>query len=524
MLSLHVLLLSALPLSWATPPLPPPHITLTVSPSHTYQTISGFGFCEAFQRAHALSNLPEPFQTDVLNLLFNRTTGAGFSILRIGLGSSPDSRGDHMNSPQPRADSPFSWDGIDSGQVWVARQAAARYGVQTFMADAWSAPGYMKTNGRDDQGGWLCGVRGEGQATTNTTCAGVSWVQAYAEYLAKYVKAWRDAGIPIGSVGFLNEPNLIKGYATMQSNGYQAADVAFALTVALQGLGLAAEEVGISCCEGQGWSYARDLLAELQDAGGEGTLSIYTTHTYKGTPPTPDKPLNTTLPVWVTEISPIMDRLGLTQTWYHNHSENEGLLTAINIHEALTTGNVSAYIYWIGVGQSRAEAPFIWTPSLQNRTQGNMWGPYDNQTAIEVPPGTIPYTIGSTYWAPAHFSRFIRPGAKRIGIEATKTSSGNGNGNATAAILASAYRNVGDDGSIVVQIINNGDGQATIFVPTSSLSVSGKASSVCLLETWVTDGNKRFEKVGYVRTLETNRTADLIVGARSLTTLVFVCS
>lgn len=182
------------------------HVPLIVSTSTTYQTIEGFGFCQAFQRANALISLPEPHRTAVLDLLFNTTAGgAGFSILRIGLGSSPDSRGDHMISPQPKVDSEFKWDGVDSGQVWVAQQAQ-RYGVQMFIADAWSAPGYMKTNGRDDQGGWLCGVSGEGQGGL---CGGVSWIKPYAEYLAKYVKAWVGAGIPIHSVGFLNEPNLM---------------------------------------------------------------------------------------------------------------------------------------------------------------------------------------------------------------------------------------------------------------------------------------------------------------------------
>src|SRR4051794_27885307 len=131
----------------------------------------------------------------------------------------------------------------------------------------------------------------------------------------------------------------------MQSDGYQAADVVPAMAAALRRHELA--HVGLSCCEGQGWSMQRHLLEEMQDAGAEGALSLVSTHTYKGNPPKPDGPFNTTLPVWVTEISPIMDRLGMTQTWYRNHSENEGLLHAINIHDALATGNVSAYIYWI---------------------------------------------------------------------------------------------------------------------------------------------------------------------------------
>lgn len=110
-----------------------------------------------------------------------------------------------MNSPQPLESSPFAWDGKESGQLWVAKEAM-RYGVEMFIADAWSAPGYMKSNGRDDMGGWLCGVRGEGKGEG---CKGKSWVGEYAEYLARYVKAWRGEGVPVRYLGFLNEPNLM---------------------------------------------------------------------------------------------------------------------------------------------------------------------------------------------------------------------------------------------------------------------------------------------------------------------------
>jgi O-glycosyl hydrolase len=195
-------------------------VTLTPVPSISYQAISGFGICEAFQRAYTLTNLSSQMQSQVMSMLFSPTTGAGLSILRIGLGSSPNSTLDHMNSIEPvgpvtpSSMPTYVWDGIDSGQVWVATQARDVFGLKTFYADAWSAPGYMKTNGRDDLGGWLCGVRGEGSAAiangTVSLCQGQNWIEAYATYLVRYVRFYREnAGIPIGYLGFLNEPNLV---------------------------------------------------------------------------------------------------------------------------------------------------------------------------------------------------------------------------------------------------------------------------------------------------------------------------
>lgn len=182
--------------------------TITIDTSKTYQTIDGFGFSEAFQRANLIVNLPAARQASILDLLFNTTTGAGFSILRTGVGSSPDSSSDHMNSILPKnpggpdkvtiGGSAYTWDGKDSGQVFVAKKAKD-YGVTTFYANAWSAPGYMKTNNNENNGGYLCGVSGE-------TCASGDWKKAYADYLISYINFYAQEGINFTHVGFLNEP------------------------------------------------------------------------------------------------------------------------------------------------------------------------------------------------------------------------------------------------------------------------------------------------------------------------------
>lgn len=65
-----------------------------------------------------------------------------------------------------------------------------KYGVKTFYGDAWSAPGFMKTNGKDTNGGQLCGVSG-------ATCSSGDWKQAYANYLVKYIQLYQVRIPPI---------------------------------------------------------------------------------------------------------------------------------------------------------------------------------------------------------------------------------------------------------------------------------------------------------------------------------------
>lgn len=159
--------------------------TITVDSAKTYQTMDGFGMSEAFQRAVQMSKLPETEQRRALDLLFSTTNGAGLTILRNGIGSSPDMSSDHMVSIAPKSPGTpskpltFAWDGSDNKQLWVSQEAVHTYGVKTIYADAWSAPGYMKTNGNDANGGSLCGVSG-------ASCSSGDWKQAYADYLVRW--------------------------------------------------------------------------------------------------------------------------------------------------------------------------------------------------------------------------------------------------------------------------------------------------------------------------------------------------
>jgi hypothetical protein len=106
---------------------------IAVNVAQKYQTIDGFGFSEAFQRANGIVNLPEPKRSEVIDLLYNTTSGAGLTILRIGIGSSPNSTNDWMNTILPTGPSSpsgtpnYVWDGKDSGQLWVAQQGVSSF-------------------------------------------------------------------------------------------------------------------------------------------------------------------------------------------------------------------------------------------------------------------------------------------------------------------------------------------------------------------------------------------------------------
>lgn len=174
---------------------------ITVNLGTTYQSIDGFGISQAFGRAKEFQDLGDTaVRRQGLDFLFNTTTGAGLSIIRNRIGSGGAGDSILPTSPGSPSGTPaYTWNNDDSGQVWLSKEAMG-YGIKTIYADAWSAPGFMKTNGDQSNGGYLCG-------TTGHSCSSGDWRQAYANFLVKYVQYYKDEGIPITHLGFLNEPD-----------------------------------------------------------------------------------------------------------------------------------------------------------------------------------------------------------------------------------------------------------------------------------------------------------------------------
>ncbi|OTA89630.1 glycoside hydrolase family 30 protein [Hypoxylon sp. CO27-5] len=421
--------------------------TITVDLSKTYQTIDGFGCSFAFQRANLITNMSDKTkQRALLDLLFNTTSGAGLSIIRNGIGSSPDSSSDHMNTfaPKdpggPKATPQYQWDGKDSGQLWLTQEAYNTYGVRQIYGDAWSAPGYMKTNNNENNGGTLCGV-------TGTNCRSGDWRQAYADYLVQYFSP---------------------SYASMNSNGAQAADFIKVLYAALETANLTSQ-VGISCCESEGWGNQVNMVNAIKSAGAENLLATVTSHTYTGGP---NGPMNTRVPVWLSEQCDLQGQW--TTAWYQGGGAGEGLTWANNIYNALVNSNISGYLYWEGV----------------------QWpSPNTNEKMIRVDQQSpYNYEVSKRVWAFANWSRFVRPGAIRI-------SSSGGTG-----VKSAAFKNI--DGSIAVVVISTGGSASNISIKLNGANATEATG-------WVTDNTHNCEKINVT---VSSGSVSGSVAARSITT------
>ena len=389
-------LLTAAATTAAALPEPAAATSATINGSTTYQPIDGFGFSEHFGRAAIMNGsqgLPAAKQREILDLLLNRTTGAGLSILRLGI----DSGIQPTDPGGPNATPKYTWDGVDKGQVWLAKQAKA-YGVNRFYADAWTAPGYMKTNGTDANGGTLCGLSG-------ATCASGDWRKAYANFLVQYARFYGQEGIGVTDLGFTNEPDWTATYDSMRLTPAQAVEFT-------KVFGPIARRAGyrVTCCDSFGWDQEKAYSSAIEaDATARGLVTTHTGHTYASKV---DGPLPTHKRSWMSEWSP--DGTTWNENW-DDGSGYDGFTVASAIHDALTKGNTSGYVYWYGASTGA--------------TRGLIQMDGDS------------YHVSKRLWAMANYSRFIRPGAIRIGATTSDSD-----------LNLSAFRNT--DGTVTVVALN----------------------------------------------------------------------
>jgi len=399
--------------------------------------MTGFGFAEAFGEAASVMNAPSAEQQQALNLLMSPSSGAGLDIVRNEI-SADSGTTIEPNSPGSPGAAPtyvsLASINSDQGQLWFDQQAKANFGVNTFFADAWSAPAFMKTNGSQDNGGQVCGVAG-------ASCSSGDWRQPFANYLIQYAKDYAAAGVPLTFIGPANEPDFSASYDSMTMSAAQMASLLDVVGPAVKGSGLSTQ---VECCEATGWpntgSYASAVEA---DSTALADTALFTGHGYSGGPTTPIA--GWTKPAWETE-------------WFGNDSSSwdaawddgtadSGLTWAQHIYQGLTGANLGAFLFWQGADPNNGNGGLVFLQS--------------NGTAA----------ASGRLWAFANYSRYIHPGAVRIG--ATSSNSG---------VDISAYKNT--DGTVAVVALNTNSSSDTINYSTSGIGGTGGT-----VTPWLTNGS-----------------------------------
>ena len=165
---------------------------ITVNPSTTYQSMTGFGASFTDSSASLVYN--SPLRNQIMTKLFDPSQGIGLDFLRQPVGASDFSLSTYSYDDRPSGQTDptladFSIAHDDAYIIPILQQALSINPSTTVMATPWSPPGWMKTSGSMVGG------------TLNSAD-----YQVFANYLVKFIQAYDAAGVPVSLISPQNEP------------------------------------------------------------------------------------------------------------------------------------------------------------------------------------------------------------------------------------------------------------------------------------------------------------------------------
>jgi glucosylceramidase len=387
-------------------------IYLFTDPTKTFQSFLGIGGALTDAAAETFAKLPEAKQQELLTAYYDQQKGIGYSLGRTNINSCDFSSDSYTYIDEGDKDlKSFTIAHDEKFKMPLIRKAIeAAGGKLTLFASPWSPPAFMKDNNDMLHGGRLL----------------PEFFGSWANYYTKFIKSYEKAGIPVWGITIQNEPMAVQKW---ESCIYYAEDERDFLK---NWLGPAMVREGLGDKKIIVWDHNRDLIAQrarviLDDP----EASKY---------------------VW-----------GIGFHWYEDWSGGEQMYGNLGVvHETYPEQNLllteacngpfssTRYYDW-SLAEKYGETMINdfnhgacgwtdWNILLDetggpNHVDNFCFAPVHGNTKT----GELVYT--PAYYYIGHFSKFIRPGAKRI----VSTSS-------RSQLITTGFINA--DGIVVVIVMN----------------------------------------------------------------------
>lgn len=344
--------------------------TVRVDDETTYQTILGLGSSLEHSTCYNLSLLPPERREQALASLVHPERGIGMSLMRICIGT-PDFTASPWytyNDLPPGGQDPelkrFSI-APDREYVLPILKAARRINPQLkFFASPWSPPAWMKTNQR----------LGGGQIDP-------AHFPHFAEYLARFVEAYRDEGLDLHALTIQNEPEYNPDtYPTCRWTAVQQRD------------------------------FIRDHLGPLFHARGLSTLIWVYDHNFNhpGFPATILRDPRAAQYVDGTAFHHYEGRPSAMSTLREKFPAKHVYFTEGSTFGTRGATQIVAYL------RHGARSYNAWVTVIDHRGKPNP-GPHDcSPTSIVLNRDTLALDYRFDYAMYGHFTKFVRPGAVRL--------------------------------------------------------------------------------------------------------------
>lgn len=360
-------------------------VKINLQPSTTYQTMDGFGAAMTDSSAWLLQNKLNATQRDTLmqRLFTTEGDGIGLSYLRVPMGASdfalsPYTYNDLPNGQTDPTNAQFSVAHDEAYIIPTLQQARALNPQLQMMASPWSPPAWMKTSGQLN-GGQLK----------------PEFYDAYADYFVKFVQAYEATGLPIDRITVQNEPfNDVAGLPSAgMSTNQQSTFIGDHLGPAFAAAGI---DTGILAFDHnwEDWSYP---VVVANDPEASEFVVGAAFHGYAGTV---DQQSNFTnfhpdLEVHYTEIT--------GGDFATNNADN----LVYSIRNSI-----------IGATRNHAQTSLYWNIALdENRGPFLPGGCETCRGMVTIDSVTGDVTEEVEYYAYGHASKFVDPGAVRIGSD-----------------------------------------------------------------------------------------------------------
>ena len=387
-------------------------LTIAVDEKARYQTMDGFGASVTDGAAWLLyDKLPPTTREQVMTQLFDPKRGIGLSFLRQPIGASDLSRDQSSFDDMPPGQQDpelrhFSTAHDDAYIFPVLREALQLNPAIAVMATPWSPPAWMKS-----------------RPTMNGGSLREDAMAAYANYLVRAIEAFQKAGVPVKYLSVQNEPlhDTTDFPGTLMLAEQQKRFIGDDLGPDLRRAGLKTEILAYD----HNWDHPEYPLAVLSDPAAAPFVAGSALHCYGGDP-SAQTAIHDRFPnkgIWLTECS--------GGTW----QKESPLLSTTHL--------------LIGSTRNWAKAVVLWGVALDQDHNPHAGGCGTCRGLVTVNLNQSPATVtyNGDYWALSHASRFVHPGATRIGSDSFGRQS----------LETVAFQNV--DGSIALLVLNNAAAQ-----------------------------------------------------------------
>jgi O-glycosyl hydrolase len=416
-------------------------VKVSVHPGQEQQLIYGFGASDAWRCQFVGQHWPLEKREQIADLLFSRQTdkhgnakGIGLSIWRFYIGSGSTEQGEQSNIRDAwrraecfqNSDGTYDWS-KQAGQRWFL-QAAKKRGVEKFLAFTISAPVHMTLNGK-------------AYNTSGTHDLNIvpEKLPAYAEFLVDVAEHFQKAeDIHFDYLSPVNEPQWRWEKPTQEGTPATNKDI-YALTKLLSDQfvrrKLSTEvllgEAGDIRYLYKGMNNGSNDLQVQAFYGASSPLNVaslsnvhraITGHSYFTTWPVKNmiayrlalrdtlRATDPNLEYWQTEFCILEKNDDIGGGGGRDLGINTALYYARVIHHDLVLTNASSWQYWTALSEADYKDGLVYIDNGDNGVRGAD----DPDSQVLQRDGYV--RESKTLWALGNYSRFVRPGMKRINV------------------------------------------------------------------------------------------------------------